>query len=154
MQTEIAAVKRNRNSVVVEEAGATRCGFDRMNPAVESFSDFVADRRSKALQDSVEAVFRMRATFLMGSRRPGIAQAWLEAKNDQPATACVSCRKQRNDPCQFHARHVDSVLYRSAAGTTVLFSHRCSSLTAGSVETPSADHQRAAAVLDVQCGGL
>jgi len=40
---------------VFKDTEATRRGFDRLNPAVESFGDSVTDWRSKPRQDSVEA---------------------------------------------------------------------------------------------------
>ena len=65
-QTEFSAVKQNSNSVVFKDTEATRRGFDRLNPAVESFSDSVTDRRSKLRQDSVKAILQHPCDLLDG----------------------------------------------------------------------------------------
>ena len=57
-QSEFAAVKQNSISVVFKDTEATRRGFDRLNPTVESFNHSVTDWRGKPRQDSVHGALQ------------------------------------------------------------------------------------------------
>ena len=56
-QTESPTAKENSNSSVFKDTEATGQGFDRLNPAVESFSDSVTDWRSKPRLNFVQGGF-------------------------------------------------------------------------------------------------
>jgi len=57
-EAEFSAVKQNSNSIVFKDTEGTRRRFDRLNSAVESFSDSVTNWRSKPRQDSIESVLQ------------------------------------------------------------------------------------------------